>query len=67
MTRFDYWIPALVRRAKPGSLGRNDRRGCCGATRSPVVGAKCDSPTWKGGGAMESLPRCLSSDPPELR
>jgi hypothetical protein len=43
--RFDYWIPALVRRAKPGSLGRNDRQGCCGTTRSPLVGAKCDSPT----------------------
>ena len=25
--RFDYWIPALPRRAKPGSLGRNDRQG----------------------------------------
>jgi hypothetical protein len=26
--RFDYWIPALPRRAKPGSLGRNDRQRC---------------------------------------
>jgi hypothetical protein len=24
--RFDYWIPALARRAMPGSLGRNDRQ-----------------------------------------
>jgi hypothetical protein len=22
---FDYWIPALARRATPGSLGRNDK------------------------------------------
>src|SRR5438105_2825502 len=32
---FGYWIPALARRAKPGSLGRNDRQGCCGMMRSP--------------------------------
>jgi hypothetical protein len=25
--RFDYWIPALARRAMPGSVGRNDRQG----------------------------------------
>src|ERR1700736_6503433 len=43
--RLDYWIPALSRRAKPASLGRNDRQGCCGTTRSPVVRATCD----KGG------------------
>ena len=30
--RFGYWIPALARRAKPGSLGRNDRHECCGIT-----------------------------------
>src|ERR1700730_599907 len=28
----DYWIPALTRRAKPGSFGRNDRQTCCGST-----------------------------------
>jgi 5-methyltetrahydrofolate--homocysteine methyltransferase len=29
---FDYWIPALACRAKPGSLGRNDTRGYYGMT-----------------------------------
>src|SRR5256714_13336398 len=48
--RFDYWIPALPRRAKPGSLGRNDKQRCCGMTRSPVVGAKRDNPALKRGG-----------------
>ena len=47
--RFDYWIPALARRAKPGSLGRNDMQRCCAMKRSPVVGAKCDSPAGTRG------------------
>jgi hypothetical protein len=46
--RFDYWIPALARRAMPGSLGRNDRQGCCGTTRSPVDRATCDYPAAHG-------------------
>ncbi len=42
--RFDYWIPALPRRAKPGSLGRNDRQRCLRRRRSQAASSNASNP-----------------------
>ena len=56
--RFDYWIPALARREMPGSLGRNDRQGCCGTTRSPVTEPHAITLRRTERGSTPSMRRC---------
>ena len=43
-SRFDHWISALPRRAKPGSLGRNDRQRCLRRQASQAASSNASNP-----------------------